>query len=316
MVSIGCFDVVISSDNLILSHWIPRAIRIAGCALFAFALILVQTASGQLSPGMLNDFESGELEGWTPPKANTTNVPGGPTGSTRFLEVAAGPTVLAAFNTNFAGTIDPTVTAVSMDMMRPQGESDIDMRLVLFGPGTGNRWTSTEAQTVLGDGAWRNYAFSTLEIDLTHVSGAGTYDDLNSNLDRLMFRNDEGEAGPANIGMSGTQAPGTGTFGVDNIMALPLPVAGFTDYDDDGTWNLGDLNLVLFNWQQSETTLPSIWVNQRPATVGLDSLNNVLFNWQQAASLPVVPEPTTSTLAAMGLFCVSVILKGAYRQSL
>lgn len=74
---------------------------------------------------------------------------------------------------------------------------------------------------------------------------------------------------------------------------------GFMDYDNDGMWNLGDLNLVLFNWQQSGSSLPAEWANQRPATVGLDSLNQVLFNWQQSASLAMVPEP--STVVGFGL---------------
>ena len=87
--------------------------------------------------------------------------------------------------------------------------------------------------------------------------------------------------------------------------------SSFNDYDNDGTWNLGDLNLVLFNWQQEESSLPVEWVNQRPTVVGLDSLNAVLFNWQQSASLAVVPEPATVLFVITGLLA----LAGDQRQS-
>ena len=75
---------------------------------------------------------------------------------------------------------------------------------------------------------------------------------------------------------------------------------GGTDFDGSGFWDLPDLNLVLFNWQQDEASLPVEWLNQRPDTVGLESLNLVLFNWQQASSLAVVPEPATMVVFVVG----------------
>jgi hypothetical protein len=90
------------------------------------------------------------------------------------------------------------------------------------------------------------------------------------------------------------------------IVLLPPPEPD-GDFDDGGFWDLADLNLVLFNWQQSEANLPQEWINQRPATVGLDSLNLVLFNWQQPAQLlTAVPEPSAiGTLVAgiLSLLC-------------
>jgi len=74
--------------------------------------------------------------------------------------------------------------------------------------------------------------------------------------------------------------PGSGPdMSPQRIVLLPPPEPD-GDFDDGGFWDLADLNLVLFNWQQSEANLPQEWINQRPATVGLDSLNLVLFNWQ------------------------------------
>jgi hypothetical protein len=79
---------------------------------------------------------------------------------------------------------------------------------------------------------------------------------------------------------------------------------GLTDYDNDGTWGLGDLNLVLFNWNEDGATLPAAWLNSRPGAgtlVGLPELNQVLFNWGQPGSLAVVPEPATTVLMGLGL---------------
>jgi len=77
-----------------------------------------------------------------------------------------------------------------------------------------------------------------------------------------------------------------------------------TDYDNDGTWALGDLNLVLFNWNEDGAGLPPAWINSRPAggtLVGLPELNQVLFNWGQPGSLAIVPEPATWMLGCLGL---------------
>ena len=77
------------------------------------------------------------------------------------------------------------------------------------------------------------------------------------------------------------------------------------DYNDSGVVELGDLNLVLFNWNADEATLPVEWINHRPAageSVGLDKLNGVLFNWGKTVPLTVaVPEPGGILLLVAGL---------------
>ncbi len=183
---------------------------------------VVQIAEGAIIVGQGSDFEDGTLQNWDPPKANTANVAGGPAGSTRFLEVspAVGPGRIAAFNSiDYSGSVAGDVTGFSMYMMRPSGQSNLEMRLVLVGPGTTNRWTSTNAQTVVGDGTWNQFTFSILEADLTQVLGAGTYSDLTSNVSRLLIRWDEG------IPSSSGTSSGTGTLGLDDILAIPEPSA-------------------------------------------------------------------------------------------
>jgi len=73
------------------------------------------------------------------------------------------------------------------------------------------------------------------------------------------------------------------------------------DYNADGIVDVGDLNLVLFNWDAS--TVPPERVNQIPAgNVSVDQLNAVLFNWNaMAPAVATVPEPTST-----GLLVVSI----------
>jgi hypothetical protein len=106
-------------------------------------------------------------------------------------------------------------------MFRPLGASDLEIRLVLFGPGTGNRWTSTQSHILPGDGVWNTYIYSILEIDLTRVLGGSSYADLVGNLNRIMFRHDEG--GPSAQGTSvGFNAD---PFYIDNVTAVPIPAS-------------------------------------------------------------------------------------------
>lgn len=185
-----------------------NAYRLPGVVLIV-TILFAAPARADLMVGLISDFNDGTTQGWSPPRSNTTNP-------SDFLEVSPA-TRLAAFNANVNGNIDPAVVAITADLMRPDGQSDLEMRLVLFGPGTTNRWTSTQSQIVPGDGIWRNYEFSIFEADLTQALGTATYTDLTSNLNRIMFRVDTGAP-------SGTGTPNqSGTFGLDNVVAIPIP---------------------------------------------------------------------------------------------
>ena len=184
-------------------------------------LLLVQSASAALVVGPLDDFDDGTLQGWDPVHGNTAVVAGGPAGSSFFLEVSPAPR-LAAHDTGINGTIAPSVTAIQVDLVRPLGQSDLEIRLVLFGPSEFDRWTSTMAEVVPGDRVWRSYWFSIAEADLTQVLDAGgTYVDLVADLDRIMFRFDDGA--PDAQGST----PASGTFGIDNVAAVPVPGAAW-----------------------------------------------------------------------------------------
>jgi len=76
------------------------------------------------------------------------------------------------------------------------------------------------------------------------------------------------------------------------------------DYDDSGEVAVGDLNLVLFNWNADGGSLPSEWVNEVPPAgtpVGIDQLNGVLFNWGNTAAVAAVPEPGSVVLISLGV---------------
>ncbi len=187
----------------------PRSIYAPIAALLGTLLLTVPPASADLIPGPISDFDDGSTQGWSPPRGNTSVVNGS-------LQVTPAP-FLAAFNADVAGVLDPAVTDIQLDLMRPDGQTDLEMRLVLFGPGTSTRWTSTLAQVVPGDGVFRTYTFSVLESELTRVDGTNSYAELAAGLDRIMIRFDDGP--PSARGSVGP----TGSFRVDNVVALPEP---------------------------------------------------------------------------------------------
>ena len=211
----------------------------------SFAILLLsvmsiyQSAGAALAPGLLSDFEDGNTQGWEPPKANTTNVAGGPTGSTRALQISSAPR-LAAHNTGISGVIDPAVAAIEIDMMRISTDAPLEMRLLLMGPGSGNRWTSTNSQLLPGDGVWRTYNFSILEADLTRVLGGSDYANLTASLNRISIRHDAG--GPS---AQGTAVPtDADPFFIDNVTAvsaIPVPAA---------VWLFGTALLGLFGFNK------------------------------------------------------------------
>jgi hypothetical protein len=84
-------------------------------------------------------------------------------------------------------------------------------------------------------------------------------------------------------------------------------VAG--DYNNSGTVEQADLDLVLLNWGQAET--PNGWVNDLPeGNVDQAELDGVLLNWGNSAEVAAasVPEPTTW---AMGLVLFAAAMTAA-----
>jgi len=90
------------------------------------------------------------------------------------------------------------------------------------------------------------------------------------------------------------------------------------DHNADCSVDLSDLNLVLFNWNQPETMLPPIWINNVPAfptTVGLIELNAVLFNWGSSYPFVGSPAPEPSSVAML-LIALGFVGHSFWRRSL
>jgi len=87
------------------------------------------------------------------------------------------------------------------------------------------------------------------------------------------------------------------------------------DFNNDGEVDIDDLNLVLFNWDQTVPP-PEEWVNQIPeGPVAVNELNLVLFNWGSMAPLVAsVPEPGSGLLVVCGLLVLG-IHRCPYRQT-
>ncbi len=254
--------------------------------------MVAAVATADVSPGLLSDFESGTNEGWGG-GALPTHVPtGGPLGANDgFLQIGGGNN-LATFNTGLSGNLDSSIGAIEVDLRRPAGESDLEMRLVLFGPGSGSfasQWTSTDFLVVPGDGAWNTYSFSVREADLTKVVGGPVaYSELLTDLDRIMFRYDPGE--PNSRGLQAA-----GTLGLDNITAV-APVPG--DYNGDGSVGPEDYSA----WQSSYGSTVASGEGADGNGDGLiDAADYTIWRDAVGSAATAVPEPVsccTTLLAA------------------
>jgi len=98
-------------------------------------------------------------------------------------------------------------------------------------------------------------------------------------------------------------------FDVSRNTVLSVVEAELTgDLDGDGFVGIGDLNIVLGNWNRS--VLPGLRLQGDPdgdGFVGIQDLNLVLGNWNAGAPPPAhhafIPEPATATL-----FCLALLL--------
>ena len=197
--------------------------RFASFLIATTILLLVSCAQADLVPGTISDFQDGTTQGWAGGTTiNVANV--GPLGAgDNALQLSNGGSGgnFAMQNTSVGGVIDPAVVSITADIFRPNGESDAEIRLVLFDDnGFSDRWTTTNSVLVVGDGLWHTYTFSILESDLTQVvSAGGTYADLVANLNRIMFRFDPSGPSPGGSSLAGTML-------FDNITAntaIPEP---------------------------------------------------------------------------------------------
>jgi hypothetical protein len=183
-------------------------------------ILLVQFSTfalADLTPGVISNFQDGTVQGWDGGTvANVLNV--GPLGngdhSLRLSNGGSGGN-FAMFNEGVSGVVSPSVNSITSNIFRSAGTGSAEIRLMLFDTNF-NRWTSTVSANVIDNGTWHSFSFSILESDLTQVSGTGTYTELMSSLDRIMFRYDPGAPNAGGLPLSGFMY-------FDNITAVPEP---------------------------------------------------------------------------------------------
>src|SRR5687768_2933674 len=188
--------------------------------LLPLALLLLASTSGlgQISLGKTNDFQDGTVMGWTGNFAFPTQniATGGPAGAgDRYLQLSVTNSHLAAFNTGWNGNYQSNQVNIIEADLRNTGATDLHIRIVLFGT-NGDRWTSTTPVVIPAGSNWQHVSFSLDEGALTRVLGTGSYQDVITSAERLMFRHDTDppSAGGENV---------TGTLGIDNVRASSSP---------------------------------------------------------------------------------------------
>lgn len=175
--------------------------------------------------GRTDTFENGTTQGWggsysvlTPLPSNiTTGGPAGPNDS--YLEIRTNGFHLATKNESRAWTGDYLsvgVKAISMDLKRLEGNTDIFLRLALFGPG-GMFATKARTRPLNDRGGWVRHTFELGMQDLIHVAdGTGVREDTLGNVTKILIRHDWVNPGPP-----GSHPPHvTAAVGIDNIHAV------------------------------------------------------------------------------------------------
>jgi hypothetical protein len=196
-------------------------------ALFACLALFSAAVSAQPFIGQLDDFQDGTLEGWGGGASLQNVANGGPGGAgDRFLQVESfggfgGGSRLATFNgAQWRGNyLAAGVTAIDV-WLRNLGQTDLDVRIVLFDlDGADNRWTSTVSQHLAVGSGWQRLLFSLEEDDLTNVQGTMSYNDLMSDVDRLMIRHQTGAPDAEGDAIAAIA-------GIDNVRAaVPEPAS-------------------------------------------------------------------------------------------
>lgn len=187
--------------------------------------------------GRIDTFENGTTQGWSGSYSDLTPLPmnisgGGPAGpNDSYMEISTNGFHLATRNTSRAWTGDfdiVGVKAISMDLTQLAGNSDVRLRLALFGPG--GMFATVERTDALNERlGWSNHTFFLGIHDLVHVSGGtGFLEDTLGQVTTVLIRHDS-----ATPSVPGRHPPHIkATVGIDNIAAV------LRDYD--AAWEFGN----------------------------------------------------------------------------
>ena len=255
------------------------------------ATVVFTLAWGLPVIGRVDTFENGTTQGWSGSYSDLTPLPmnitsGGPAGpNDSYMEISTNGFHLATRNTSRAWTGDfyiVGVKAISMDLIQLAGNSDVRLRLALFGPG-GMFATVARTDPVNEREGWSNHTFHLGMHDMVHVSGGtGSLADTLGQVTTVLIRHDS-----ATPTVPGRHPPHIrAAVGIDNITAV------LRDYDV--SWEFGNQGTDAYVLSEIE-----------PSHIPLGNLNGenpdlALFVGQRYQVIIEDPEAHPLELIAMG----------------
>jgi hypothetical protein len=197
---------------------------------FISLILLSNIAQAALSTGMVNDFQSGTVEGWVhPPRSSNPPVNkanDGPMGTgdnslwiNAHGEGGPGSRLLAINRSNpWTGALNPGISGLEMDLKHINAP-DLHIRIAISdsaGP-AGTWYASSIAHhlSTLNSDNWEHASFSF--ADLALVSGSASLASVLSNIAEIRILHSVAND------FKGDSI--SGVFAVDNISAVPVPGA-------------------------------------------------------------------------------------------
>lgn len=188
----------------------------------AWGAVLAAGPAAAISTGQIDTFENESLSGWTGRSLPAIETTGGPAGTDdAYLRLGSTNFSLGTVNSvQWSGDyIAAGVTAVGADLNN-FGSVPLAIRMTVFGAGG---WFASNDEIILPPSSgWISVQYAVDEAQMTRVGGGALpFDVALTNVGNLLFRHD-----PDPISLPGQQNPVTGSFGIDNIAALPVPEPG------------------------------------------------------------------------------------------
>jgi hypothetical protein len=200
----------------------------SGWSVPILALLFAPAALASPTLNQVNDFENGQVSGWTnggsaPDPTNITS--GGPAGaSDNYLRVtstggfgAGSRLVTLNNNQRWTGNFNTDrIDAVTMDLKNfAQNPASQPLRLRIAFEGGGGTWFASTTPVLLNDGAWHSARFDLTTSALTRIEGSATLANALANVTEFRIVHSAAPNYRGDVIAA--------SFGVDNIRAVPEP---------------------------------------------------------------------------------------------
>lgn len=208
--------------------------------LFVFCKLILLSASALagLSSGLINDFQSGTVEGWSHAQVNPfapyiapddgMNGVGDYALRIRSSGTNGAGSNLIAFinNPEWTGAAAAGITGLSMDLKHiSSAQGDLNIRIAVRNS-SGSTWLISNTAHVLdaqNSGNWEQAFFSFSDLVTSPGSGSDTLAQVLADIGEVRILHNSGNSG----GVSFQGEHIAGEFAVDNISAVPLPAAAW-----------------------------------------------------------------------------------------